>query len=71
MATSRLTLAARLQLESRQWLQGLSAAQGGTRKFVGAVRSEFAQLRGFMGSTTGMLAQLGVGFGAWASALVR
>lgn len=64
MTTSRLTLAARLQLESRQWLQGLSQAQGGTKRFVTAARSEFAQLRGFMGSTTGMLAQLGVGFGA-------
>lgn len=62
--TSPLTLAARLQLESRQWLQGLTQAQGGTKKFVNTVQSEFRQLRGFMDSTTGTLAKLGLGFGA-------
>ncbi|MCD7099122.1 phage tail tape measure protein [Stenotrophomonas sp. MMGLT7] len=62
--TSPLTLAARLQLESRQWVQGLTQAQGGTKKFISGVRSEFAQLRGFLNSTTGMLAQVGLGFGA-------
>lgn len=61
--TSPLTLAARLQLESRQWLQGLTQAQGGTKKFVSTVRSEFRELRGFMDSTAGTLAKLGLGFG--------
>lgn len=58
-----LTLAARLHLESRQWMQGLSHAQQGTRGFVNKAKSEFAQLRGFMDSTTGTLAKLGLGFG--------
>lgn len=59
-----LTLAARLSLDSRQWMQGLGQAQGGTQKFVSRVRSEIAQLRGFMNSTTGVLAQLGLGIAA-------
>lgn len=59
-----LTLAARLQLEARQWMQGLNQADSGTRRFVTRTRAEFAQLRGFMQSTTGMLAQIGLGYGA-------
>lgn len=59
-----LTLAARLSLESRQWMQGLGQAQGGLQKFVSRARSEVAQLRGFMNSTTGVLAQLGLGIAA-------
>ncbi|MBN4939165.1 phage tail tape measure protein, partial [Stenotrophomonas maltophilia] len=61
---NQMTLAARLHLESRQWMQGLSHAQQGTRGFVNKAKSEFAQLRGFMDSTTGTLAKLGLGFGA-------
>lgn len=57
-----LTLAARLMLDSQRWAAGLSQAGRQTRGFVNLARSEFAQLRGFMQSTTGVLAQVGAGY---------
>lgn len=59
-----LTLAARLQLEARQWMQGLNQADSGTRRFISHTQAEFGRLRSFMQSTTGMLAQIGLGIGA-------
>lgn len=57
-----LILAARLMLDSQRWAAGLSQAGRQTRGFVNAARNEFAQLRGFMQSTTGVLAQVGAGY---------
>ncbi|WP_282265922.1 phage tail tape measure protein [Stenotrophomonas sp. PS02298] len=59
-----LSLAARLSLDARNWARGLTEAQGGTKKFVGTVKREFDNLRGFAQSTTGLLAQIGLGYGA-------
>ncbi|MGN7832665.1 phage tail tape measure protein [Pseudoxanthomonas sp. 22568] len=58
---SNLTLAARLQLDSRKWSEGLSRSRADTRGFVAGVKREFAELRGFMASTTGKLAGIGAG----------
>ena len=58
-----LTLAARLQLDSQRWVQGLTKAQNKTRGFVSGVQREFGALRNFLGSTSGILASVGAGYG--------
>lgn len=61
---SNLTLSARLILESRQWAQGLTGAQGKMKSFVSGTKKEIDHLRSSLSSIPGVLAQIGIAFSA-------
>jgi TP901 family phage tail tape measure protein len=58
-----LDLHVRIAADVSRYVAGTGAAQRSTRAFADTVQTQFARIKGFMGSTGGLLAGVGLGMG--------
>lgn len=58
-----LDLHVRIAADVSRYVAGTGAAQRSTRAFADTVQAQFARIKGFMGSTGGLLAGVGLGMG--------